>query len=108
MTMTPRIFAQAKPSGSPNESLLYTLPFGTTGQVTLFVCNQSNAVDFFRIALVPTGGNVNTARYVAYDTPITGNGVFAMSGIGLSSNDSIYIKSQNGDLSFTATGVEYS
>jgi hypothetical protein len=105
---TPRIFAQLKPSDTVNETRLLLLSPGTQGQITLYVCNQGGSVEFFRIALVPAGGVLATARFIAYDTPLTGNGVFSVAGIGLSAGDAIWVKSTLGELSFTATGIEFS
>ena len=105
---TPRIFAQLKPVDTINETRLLLMNPGTQGQITLYVCNQSNSVEFFRIALVPDGGVLATARFIAYDTQLTGNGVFSVAGIGLSAGDAIWVKSSSGDLSFTATGIQFS
>lgn len=105
---TPRIFAQLKPTDTVNETRLLQLNPATHGQVTLYVCNQGSGAEFFRIALVPANSVLASARYIAYDTPLTGNGVFSVAGIGLSAGDAIWVKSTNGDLSFTATGIEFS
>ena len=105
---TPRIFSQLMPSNIEIPTVLYTVPVNTRAQVTMFVCNQSSDVEFFRIALVPFGGTLIDARYVAFDSPLAGNGVFSMSGIGLSQGDSIHVRSNFGRLSFTATGLQLS
>ena len=108
MTNTsPKIFNQLRPvSVTPVQ--LYNVPAQRQAQVTLFVANQGGASEFFRIALVPDGQSLTTARYIAFDTPLIGNGIFAVTGIGLDSGDSIFVKSANGNLSFTATGIEFS
>jgi len=72
----------------------------------MFVCNQSNDVEFFRIALVPAGGTLINARFIAWDSPLAGNGVFSVAGIGLNQGDSIWVRSNFGNLSFTATGIQ--
>ncbi len=111
---TPKIFGQAKPpasgtGGGPETALtLYTVPTGKQAQVSIFVCNQMNDVDTFRVAIVQAATALTTARYIAWDTPIVANGVFSLSGIGLNSGERILIRSQFGFLSFTATGVELS
>lgn len=104
---TPRIFGQTKPAAGVS-TVLYTVVSNTRAQVTLFVCNQDANVEFFRIALVPVGSSLIDARYIAWDSPLTGNGVFSVSGIGLNAGDSIHVQSTNGDLSFTATGIQLS
>jgi len=105
---TPRIFGQLKPTDTVNPTILYTVSTNTRAQVTMFVCNQEADIEFFRIALVPFGGTLITARYIAFDSPLAGNGVFSVSGIGLNQGDSIWVKSASGNLSFTATGVQLS
>ena len=105
-TYTPKIFAQLKPTDTTNATQMYSVPTGKQAQVTVFVCNQSGAAEFFRIALVPSGGSPTTARFIAWDTPLTGNGVFSVTGIGLASGESLWVKSALGNLSFTATGIE--
>lgn len=103
---TPKIFAQLKPTDTTNVTQMYSVPSGRRAQVTIFVCNQSGSAEFFRIALVPSGGTPTTARFIAWDTPLTGNGVFSVTGIGLDSGESLWVKSATGALSFTATGIE--
>lgn len=109
---TPRIFNQLKPPAPLNPSadptLLYTVSNGTRAQVTMFVCNQSSDIEFFRIALVPAGGTLINARFIAWDSPLASNGIFSVSGIGLNQGDSILVRSSLGNLSFTATGLQLS
>lgn len=105
---TPKIFNQLRPLNTAVPSQLYSVPLQRQAQITLFVANQGNTGEFFRIALVPDGQSLTTARYIAFDTPLIGNGVFAVTGIGLDSGDSIFVKSAIGNLSFTATGIEFS
>lgn len=105
---TPRIFGQLKPTDTITPTLLYSVAVNTRAQVTLFVCNQSSDIEFFRIALVPSGGTLINARYIAWDSPLAGNGVFSVSGIGLNQGDSIWVRSNFGNLSFTATGLQLS
>jgi len=107
-TNTPRIFGQLKPTDTVDATPLYTVITNTRAQVTVFVCNQDAGVEFFRIALVPAGGTLISARYIAFDSPLAGNGVFSVSGIGLNAGDAIWVKSASGNLSFTATGVQLS
>jgi hypothetical protein len=106
-TVTPMIFGQIKPS-TPTPTAVYTVPQGAQAQLTLFVYNQGSGFDNFRIALVPNGQTITTARYLAYDTPLINNGVFALAGIGLNSGDTVFVQSANGGVSFTATGMQYS
>lgn len=107
-TSLPKIFGQLKPINVVSPNLLYSAPANKQAQVTIFVSNQSVTQEYFRIALVPNGQPVSAARYIAFDTPLIGYGVFAVTGIGLDTGDSIFVKSQLGNLSFTATGIEFS
>jgi len=104
---TPKIFQQLNPQDTSTVTVMYTVPAGKKAQVTLFVCNRDSPAEFFRIAVVPAGAVVTNARYIAYDTVLTGNGVFSVTGIGLDSGESLWVKSSLGNLSFTATGIEW-
>lgn len=108
MAVTPKIFYQLKPINAMVTSLLYQVPLNKQAQVTVFLANQVSNADYFSIVLVPTGYSESSAMFLAYDTPIIGNGVFAMSGICMSSGDQLRVKSLGGKISFTATGMEFS
>lgn len=117
MSTTPKIFGQLKPTDTVNDNKLYQAPATKQAQVTVFVANQDINAEAFRIALIPSASlatpapntlQANVVNYIAYDTALIGNGVFAVSSIGLNSGDAIYVKSQNGNVSFVATGIEFS
>jgi hypothetical protein len=105
-TTTPRIFGQSKPLGTV-DTALYVVPSNRQAQITIFIANQDGNFDTFQVALVQAGQTLTTARYIAFNTPLMGNGVFALTGIGLNSQDTIFVRSNLGNLSFTATGVEF-
>lgn len=107
MTTTPRIFGQTKPVAMVETNLL-TVAGGTTVQLNMFVANQSPAIDTFYIQLVPSGDSPDPARYIAYNTPLLGNGVFSVSGISLSSGDAVMVTTGGGNCSITATGLQFS
>lgn len=102
---TPRILGQNKPDALVNTNL-FTVTAGKQAQFSLFVCNQGAAIDRFTIALIPAGEAELPSSYIAYNTPLIGNGVFAASGIYLNGNDQVKVTSQLGQVSFTATGIE--
>lgn len=104
-TTTPRIFGQAKPVATIQTNLL-TVGNNAQAQVSLFVCNQDAAIDQFSIELLPSGDSPDPSRYIAFNTPILGNGVFAVAGVSLSSGDSIVVSTVNGNCSITATGLQ--
>ena len=104
-TTTPRIFGQAKPVASIQTNLV-TVANNAQAQVSLFVCNQDTAIDQFSIELLPSGDSPDPSRYIAFNTPILGNGVFAVAGVSLGSGDSIVVSTVGGNCSITATGLQ--
>ena len=104
-TTSPKIFGQAKPVQLiPTQ--LCTIASSAGAQISIFVCNQDPTQDQFSIELVPSGDSPDPSRYISYQTPILGNGVFAVAGVSLSAGDSITVQTINGNCSFTATGFE--
>ena len=108
MAISPRIFGQSKPTDTVNPSLLYIVPIGLSAQVSIFAGNQTNGYDNFSIAIIPNGQTLSAARYLAFNTPLVANGVFALSNIGMSGGYSIVVKSSGANVAFTATGMEFS
>lgn len=106
-TQTPQIFGQNKPSAGIDTNL-FTITTNHTAQLTIFVANQGNDYDRFNIALVPNGNSEQPENYLAYNTPIVGNGVLSFSGIFLNSGDKVQVSTQLGQCSFTATGLDFS
>jgi len=111
---TPKILGtQAKPAAPASNSpatasvSIYTAPTGAQAQANVYVCNQSNSPDYFYVALVPSGATLAGNSYVAYNTTIIANGIFTLTSIGLNSGDSILVGSGLGNISFTATGMEF-
>lgn len=104
-TTTPKILGQNKPDPGVDTNL-FTVPAGKQVQFSIFVCNQYPELDRFTIALIPAGEAELPSSYIAYDTPLIGNGVFAASGMYLNSEDQVKVICQNGQISFTATGIE--
>ena len=102
-TTTPQIFGQAKPVANIQTNLL-TVGLSEQAQISLFVCNQGSNQDNFSIELIPDGDSPDLSRYIAYNTPILANGVFAVAGVSLNSGDSVWVKTTNGNCSITATG----
>ena len=60
---------------------------------------------YFSIELIPSGDSPDPSRFVAFNTPILPNGVFAMAGISLNSGDAVVVSTVNGNCSITATGM---
>lgn len=102
---TPRLLGQNKPDAGVNTNL-FTVTSGNQVQFSLFVCNQDSEIDRFTVSLVPSGEPETVNTYIAYRTPLIGNGVFAASGLYLNSGDMVMVESELGQVSFTATGIE--
>lgn len=107
MPDTPKIFGQQKPTLLVNTNL-FTVTVGRTAQISIFVANQSNNYDRFTIALVPFNTSQQVENYIAFSTPLSSNGVIAFSGIFLNSGDQVWVSTELGQCSFTATGIEFS
>lgn len=101
----PRILGQNKPDAMV-DTTLFTVSSGNQVQFSLFVCNQGDTLDQFTVSLIQSGGLETPATYIAYKTPLIGHGVFAASGLYLSGQDTVLVSSENGNTSFTATGIE--
>jgi len=104
-TTLPRIFGQQKPAAM-TETNLFSVSLTNQAQFSIFVCNQSNVIDYFTIALIPYGTNEVGASYITYQTPLSGNSIFSISSLDLNSGDRVNVASVNGTTSFTATGID--
>jgi hypothetical protein len=101
----PKILGQNKPDAGVDTNL-FTVASNHQVQFSLFACNQSAVIDRFTIALIPNGGTETNATYIAYNTPLIGNGMFSAAGLYLNSGDQVKVSSVNGSFSFTATGID--
>ena len=106
VTQTAKIFAQNKPDAGINTNL-FTVSTGNNAQISIFVANQLGDYDRFTIALVPASTSQQPENYLAYSTPLSANGVLAFSGIYLNSGDKVFVSSELGNCSFTATGIDF-
>lgn len=106
MAQTLKIFGQNKPDAGFNTNL-FTVTINNQAQVSIFVANQSTAYDRFTIALIPDEQSEQPENYIAYNTYLYPNGVIAFSGLYFNSGDKVQVSSENGNCSFTATGIEF-
>ncbi len=106
MQQTPKIFGQQKPDANINTNL-FTVTTGHNAQVSIFVANQSEDYDRFTIALIPFSQSQQPENYLAFNTPLSANGVLAFSGIYLNSGDTVFVSTNLGQCSFTATGIDF-
>lgn len=107
MNQTLKIFGQNKPDAGINTNL-FTVSTGNQAQLSIFVANHLNDYDRFTIALVPSSESQQPENYLAYATLLSANGVLAFSGIFLNSGDRVFVMSELGQCSFTATGIDFS
>lgn len=107
MAQSPRIFAQQF-APTPLSPELYRVEPGHFAQLGIFISNHSPILDYVSVALIPSSQSTTSNKnYIAYNTPLIGNGVLAFASISLGSGDSIRVSSVNGTSSFTATGMDF-
>jgi len=102
-----KILGQLKPAANALE-VFYTVPAGVqTSVVSFFVCNVSGGSSSFSIALSRGGAAIQDAHYIHFTDSLSSNTTFPVaSPIMLSATDIIRVKSNDGNCSFTATGIE--
>jgi hypothetical protein len=107
MSATMKVLAQSYPAAATGTTL-YTVGAGLSTIVsTLSVCNQTSGQLTFRIAVIPSGGSLSTARYIAYDSKVASNDTnFITVGITLESGASIYVYNSTVGISYSLFGTE--
>jgi len=106
MQEQPKILGQNKPVAHIDTNL-FTVATGHQAQISIFIANQSDDFDRFTIALVPANQSEQPENYIAYRSLLVANGVLAFSGLYLNSEDRVQVISENGNCSFTATGIDF-
>jgi hypothetical protein len=104
--ITDMLFAQYKP-GPGDGVTLYTVPPGCSAKGTLYVAAQ-DGFDIVSVMLIPNGISSDLSQYILANTKLVGNVPIYLQLIYLGEGDSIFIRSETGDCSFTFTGEEYS
>lgn len=101
------ILGQKKPGAGVLENL-YTVPTGSSASVTsLFVCNVSGGSSSFSIAISRAGAAIADEQYIHFTDSLASNTTFPVAApIMLSATDVIRVKSNDGNCTFTATGIE--
>lgn len=105
MAITAKILGKVKPSAATNTTL-YTAPALTQGQVNVFICNQTASSDTIRVAVINSGGTINTTDYLLYDITVTADTPISIDGICLNAGEFIQVYTTNARCSFVATGLE--
>ncbi len=106
-TQTHKFLGRATP-GAAGTMTLYTAPPGTTALCTIFtICNTSSSDDSARVFWVPFGGAPGIGNAVIYDMPVPPSNPFAANIVHvLGPGDLIVVYSMNGNLTFSASGLE--
>ena len=102
-----KILGQAAPGPTVLEPV-YVVPPNTMTAFNIYICNRDVADDYFSIALVPSGQNLDLLHYVAYNCKLNIGEIISFNGITMTDGDIIYVSNQNGSCSFTVTGLENS
>jgi hypothetical protein len=101
-----KILAQGAPVGGQLFDL-FTVPEGKQATVKVVVCNRGS-VDAFRFAVSPALAAIAPEHYMAYDFVIAANDSRTSSAFVVQAGDVVRVRSTNGDISFTLTGIEES
>lgn len=109
MATTYKVLGQVKPAAN-TFTTLYTVPTATSTIVsTINVCNQSAAVDVFRIAIRPVGETLDPKHYISFNTVVPAFDSISLTvGITLATTDVITVFSNLAASSFNVFGSEIS
>lgn len=105
-----KILGQSYPSAA-TLTTAYTVPSATNTVVsTVAICNNSNTVSSYRIAIEPSAESVTENKhYIARDTQIQAyESQYITIGISLDAGDKVRVYSSNGMMSFNIFGSEIS
>lgn len=102
MTQVPILRETAPSAGSSNVLLVNNVGQTTTG--TVFCMNRGENIDRVSVALI-TNGNVLTSNcYICFDSLLYYGHSLYLQELGLGSQDSVEVTSQNGTSTFIFTG----
>lgn len=94
------------------DTALYTVPGSTSAIVSsIIICNKGTSTRTFRIAHISGGGigAVGAADYLYYDLYIRGRDTFVVTiGITMATTDTLLVRANHADVTFTAEGSEIS
>jgi len=104
-----KTLGQAAPAATTSADL-YTVPASTSTIVsTIVISNRAATPATFRLSQSLTGAALANKDYLAYDTPIPGNGFVTLTlGITMATTDKLRVYASTADLSFNAFGTELS
>jgi hypothetical protein len=105
-----KVLGQDAPAAG-NAVNFYTVPSGASTVVSsIVVANRSATPDIFRVGVNRLGeGSGTTKSWIAIGTPIAGNDSTVITiGLTMATGDFLRVQSTNGNISFSAFGVEIS
>lgn len=108
MAVNYKVLGQSNPPAS-GLTTLYIVPSGTQAVCSsLSVCNIGGVSSTYRVAVRPSGEEINNKHYISYDSEIAASGCFFLKlGLSLSATDvvSVYTPSNSG-VAFNLFGTE--
>jgi hypothetical protein len=109
MAISYKVLGQINPAAN-TLATLYTVPFATNTVIsTVTVCNQSNSMGAFSIAVRPAGAAIVNQHYINFNTPVPGNDTVALVlGMTLAATDVLSCNANTNTVSFNAFGSEIS
>lgn len=101
-----KTLGQSQPQASMLTDLCFA-PLGTAAVLsTLFVCNQGSTCGHFWVSKAVAGAADALSQYIYFQTEVFPYSTFPITcGITLGSTDVLRVKSDNGQISFTADGT---
>ena len=100
-----KVLGKAKPAAT-TDTTIYVVPGATEAQCNLFVCNQGGSASLVRVALIESGGTLSVDDYIVYDLSLPANITYPITGLALSTGTTLSVRSDTGNVSFVATGLE--
>jgi hypothetical protein len=107
MAITYRVLGQRQPAANTFTDI-YAVPSGNSTIIsTVNICNQSNGISTFRLAIKPANATISGEHYVAFNTPLSPNDSLSLTiGITLAQTDVVTVFSNSGAASFSLFGSE--
>jgi hypothetical protein len=109
MAISYKVLGQSSPAANTLVSL-YTVPLATNTVISsVTVCNLSNTVAAFSIAVRPGGASILNSHYINDNTPVPGNDTISLTlGMTLAATDVLSCNANTSTVSFNAFGSEIS
>lgn len=107
MPATYKVLGQANPAAA-TLTTLYTVPTATSAVCsTIAICNQSNTIATYRLAVRPAGAAAAAQHYVAYDATVGSNDAVLLTlGITLAATDVVSVYASTANVSVSLFGSE--